>query len=306
VTASSARAQPAPERALAAERAADPAVARAAWQAVAAEQHGSRDAAHARTRLEWLAARSEGDLAPLASLMRYQVTPLEERTIEVASAFAQVVEEMPEGRVRVESRAAVADDLLRLGALSHARAVFEAQLRDGLAGEAERRGARDGVARALARGGDQRGALDYLERDGLAAGGTYEALRRERLVRVSTPFAAAALGLYVLLSLALGLRALARGGAAAARAAWAPQRAAAALWIALGPALLAAWYDDEAADTFLALCAGTLLLTALGSIAGRAVAGRAGRAALSALAVLAHLALAWWVLLGSGGLVSFL
>ncbi|UJR82440.1 hypothetical protein [Sandaracinus amylolyticus] len=303
--ATAASAQDIVERATRAEREGDPIAARDAWRAVLDERAGSRIAARARTRLAWIEARAEGDYAPLAALWRFQNLALDARTREVVIEFATATDGMPAGPVRREARVVVGEDLLRVGEIARAQASFEALLGDADATEPERAAARDGIARAMARTGDRRAAITYLERSGLEGGSTHASLARAELERRTTPIAVAIIALFGVITIGLGAHTLRRAGAGVLRATYSPARMLGALWIALGPVALATRYDDEATDTFLALATGTLVVVALAALAAAGVTQTRARIGLATLAVAAELAVAWLVLLRSGGLISF-
>ena len=292
-------------RATAAERAAEPVLARAEWQRVIALEPGSRLARRAEGRIAWIDARAEADFAPLRALMAHLETPVDARDARVVAAFEEVVVHMPEnGLVRRESRQALLEDWLRLEDATRALAAARAWEREAQSATEERL-ATEAVARALALGGARDEAIETLDAAGLSERSTRGELARQALDAWSRPLAIALLSMFALGAAVLGARSLRRRGRRALLDAWSLSRVGGALWIVSGPLVLATLYDDEATDTFARLALGTLLIAAAAALGTLGLPGTRGRAAWAACVVSAELALAWLVLLGSGGLVSF-
>jgi hypothetical protein len=276
------------ERAQQAEKAADPERAAALYEDALAAAPGARLARRARARLAWLAERSEGGYAPLAALLRVQNLEPEERSASIA-AFEAEVASFPEGRVKREALAIVADTHLARGDAAAAEAAYRRWLASPGLSEAERQLAASGEALARARQGRVDESIDALEAQGL--GGRAEAvyLRAERAARAIGWIAGALVAAFV----ALGL---ASGGAAGVssrglRSAFSPARLAAAAFV-LVPPLALVWLHDhrlvkQASEVVLACAAGLVLAALFGAGASlRGVSPARGRA-LAALAALA-------------------
>lgn len=287
----------------AAERAADPRRALEAYRRAIVAAPTSRLARRAEARRHWIEARSEGEFAPLASLLRLQQLRPAEVTRERIAAFEREVASFPRGRVRREARAVIAGAWLdRIRDARAAERAHRAWLAEPDLEPTEERLATAGLARSRAALGDVRGGAETLERAGFGGSSDARALRDQARREVGETIAYAVLLAFLVLAMALGgwrgLR------PAALKRALTPARVALAAWTLVVPALLAREYDHATEDTFVV--AG-LLFAAVLLVAGIAGAGlveseapRGRRIAVAAGAAAAALA-AGYLALGYAG-----
>lgn len=278
-----------------AERGADPAAALAAWERVVALGPTSRPAARARRRIEWLRERSEGDFVPLAALMRFRA--LEARDAPAITAFEEVVRGMPPGRVRIESRHAIATELVAIHEPERAIETWRALLEEPDLRGSDAALAREGIARALRAAGREDEAIALLEQSGMDRTWMHDQLVAERRRAFGVPIATALLAAYLALALALAAPGMRRAPLATLRRALSPGKLLAAAWVTLGPWAIAHAYDDEASDTFGLLAGGSVSVLVITSIVGVALGDtpRSRRVALAIATVLAVLAVGYLV-----------
>lgn len=292
--------------ALDAEAEADPERALAAWRAVALAAPTSRDASRARRRIAWIEERSGTGWSGLAALMRGQSAPPEERTTGFVEALAREADALPPGRARIELRALIAGEWLRLGENERAIEAYRVAAEEPGARESERRMAEEGHARALVASGRAPEAMRTLEDAGLGGGSVHAELARARRRAVAVPIAWAAIALFAVLAVVLAAPGLRAGPGRVLRRALGPARMLAGAWVLLAPLAIASAYDHEASDTFSLLAAGLAPVLALASIAGSAArAHGARRIALATATVLAVLAVGYLVGDRAGPLLSF-
>jgi len=239
-----------------------------------AEDPSAPFARTARARADWIAARAEGDFAPLARVEAVRRDRARLGDAAAAAAWEEELERFPAGRVRVEARALLADALWnRLGQPSRAAGVLERVLADPAA---------DAVTRGIAlqqvvdihRG---RGDLAAARAAVLRYPEVNPGLRREvlRVARRET-LRWAALGALGTIALATGA-ALARAGRRAGQAGEAVRTAAhplvvgVALYVGAAGAIAARVHGGADPRPFLWLGIGALAV---------AVSARALRAAL--------------------------
>lgn len=295
------------QQAAEAEREADPALAASRYRQLIEADPTSRLAGRARRRLAWLEARAEGDYRPLAAFLRVRDLRPAERTAAVLAPFETEVRAFPEGTVARESWALLGESWLRLDEPARAEAAFESLLAQPGHTESERVLAHTGIARARAASDGAAAGAEVLERAGLEASATHQALAREAWRGPGRAVAVAILAVFVLAVFALGRRALVEREVL--RRAFAPARLAAGAFVALVPWLLASRYDHDAYDTFGLVAAGGAAILALASLGGAAASkrgvARRRRWALAALAALAYGALGWLALDHADQLLSF-
>jgi tetratricopeptide (TPR) repeat protein len=293
--------------ALRAEREGDPERALAAYHEVIAHGGGKRLARRAKDRAAWLEARalSEGDTwAALRAYLRFTNEP--NRSAELIAAYEAELDSLPHGLSRREGRHAVAEAWFSAGEHERAERAFRALLVEPRLAERERRLAVTGVTRAIAARGHHREAIEWLEASQVDDPELAEGLGSELRAKVGIPWALAVLATFTLAaSLVTRGRWLApRVLAAAARPGVWPL----ALYLLIGPGLIAATYDHEALDTFVTLMLFTLpvlFITRSAALALPRHATTAARATLLFSSVLAHVAAGYLVLAVHGHALSF-
>jgi hypothetical protein len=286
-----------------AEARAAPREALAAWHALVDGASTSRLARRGRERIAWLEARGEGNYAPLAALMAFLGTTPATRTAEVVGAFERTTDAMPAGRVRIESRIAVASEWARLGDLERARRQWQEALDDPELTPGEGTLVRESMARALVDLGHADAAMDELDAAGMQDTSLRRfALRRERAVTL-VPLSWSLFALFVIVAMAI----VARSGRAAdtLRALAAPRRLAIALYAGGGPALIVAWWGDEALLAFAAFVPVAFVIVIASFAVGIATDDRRARAVSTALALAATVAGAYLVLEAYGEALPF-
>ncbi|MFO0564095.1 MAG: hypothetical protein U0263_00455 [Polyangiaceae bacterium] len=262
----------------------------------------SRLARRARSRIEYLGARSEGGFAPLGELLRAQ------RSADDPAALAHFeakVSGFPGGRVRREARALIADAYLRLDRPIDAVRAHRAWLAEPNLDEADWRRATTGLARARARLGDLTGSLEVLRARGLGAGeeATYVELSLVR--RWARPLSATIVTAFVLGVLRLALR---RRPRKLLSRALSPARLLAASWVMGIPAVLAFLHRPETWRAMSAFVPGALAVAAAASLAGTCLSPgeRRLRLALAAAAIAAQVGVAYFAFDSSGALFGWL
>lgn len=265
----------------------DPAGALEAWREVVRLGPGSRMSARAGRRITWLEERAEDHFEPLQALLAFQQRS--DRSLEAADAFSRVVEAMPAGRVRIESRLALAQAFGTLGATERATAIYRAVLDEPNLREDEASLSRDELAGVIASGGDVDAALRELESSGLGDSARHGVLMRGARRRFLEPMAWAFVALFVVV-IVFGIHRV-RGVARARAALSDPWAIATCILVAVGPYVIARWIGDEATGAFAVLGLANLLGMALAFAAGGAFRGAPPHTirALSFTAVLAAL-----------------
>lgn len=292
-----------------AEREADPARALTSYRFLVASTPRTRWHRRAERRIAWIQARSEGGFAPLAALMEMQRLSRRELTIARLRGFERKVRLFPEGIVRRESRALLAEAWLRRfgrareGLLAHEAWLIEPGLRPG-----ERHRAAWGAAQARVALGDARTALARWNEMGIDAPVERAWLRAAAVAQTGRPIAWAVIVLFVVVSLGLGRRELL--GRSALRRAFSAPRLGAASWAGVVPVLIAWQYDSSLLGRFACTAAAAMAPVATCSWVAAAQsergAGRGERWALAVVTVLAVLgagflvterfgALSWWL-----------
>lgn len=293
-------------RARAAERRFEYAAARDGYRELMATHRGHRLAARAQQRDAWIEARAvEGELAPLSRLMRWASAPVER---QATRDYAEEAESLPPGRLRRDAWSRLTRAAIELGdeelAIEYAARNLAAA-EDG--SESERFAARRLQADALELAGADE-ALDELLAGPLAGSGL--AAARESAVRRAQlePFLWGALLGWLLVLIATVVRSP-RPPAGRARAVWQGGRAAAAPAALLAvPSLIAAAYDEEAADTFGLLWTTLTLVLTMSIVVSAQLPARAGRrrVVLGVATVLAVAASSALVLITRGlGVIGF-
>lgn len=179
----------------------------ALYEAVVNAGPSSRLAARATDRLRWLSERSEGEFAPLMSLLRFR-NQADHRSPERLAAFAKELETFPPGRVRREARALVANAWLsQPERTQNAMDMFEAWAAEPDLEPAEVGLAAGGSARARAILGDVSGGLQRLKEAGMVGQPELRRMRWEVAERVALPTAWTLLGLYFVAATIAVLRA---------------------------------------------------------------------------------------------------
>ncbi|MCC6214594.1 MAG: hypothetical protein IT376_06980 [Polyangiaceae bacterium] len=240
-----------------------------AWREAASAEPGTRLGARARARAEYLAARQEGDFAPLVALEQMRRRPQGEVRAPLVEAFTEEVEAMPRGRVRVEARGVVAEAWLRsLKEPRRAVTAFEAWIAEPGIESGEEKLAVLGLAQARAELGEYSASFELLREAGLDRLIVASRLRVASVRGWATPLAIAAIAGFIAAGLWLGGRRLLR------RATWtrafAPARLAVGAW-ALGVPLALAWLHRY--ETWRGLSLALPLMAAL--LAGASVFGAA-------------------------------
>jgi hypothetical protein len=272
-------------RAESAEDHADPRAALSAWHEVVTRWPTSRLASRARTRIAWIEARSEGDYEPLAAMMAFVDSAPSERTTASVEGFARTVDAMPAGRVRAESRVAIAGDWQRLGETQRALDAWQAALDDPDLDPGVRNLIHESMARTRADAGDLDGALDTLDAEGLARSDLARLTARRLRIATGLPIAWSVLALYGLLLAFV----IARGRAHLARA-LTPLRVAIALTIGVGPYLVVRWWGDDSLSAFAAFAPVSVIVVVAGFAAGAATELPRLRAAVAIASLAAALA----------------
>ena len=274
-----------------AEREARPAEALADYRAVMQSAPGSRLASRARARVEWLEARSDDELRPLAALLAFQHRDPSERTASVVAAFEETTDAMPPCLVRGEARLAVAGDWSRLGETERALRAWEAALADPSVPASDRDLVRESMARVRMESGDLEGALGQLEDDGLSRLTLHHVLARR--IRAAT-WVPVSIAIVVSFLLAVVV-ATARSGRSreALRSLATPLRVAIALVLGAGPYAIVAWWGDESVGAFEAFAPVAVAVLLLAFLAAEVLPSARARAGMGALAVLATVAAAY-------------
>lgn len=275
-----------------AEDRAQPVEAIDAWRHLIEVAPTSRLAGRGRTRIAWMEARSEGDYAPLATMMAYLGRGPAERGEDVVAAFERAASTMPPGRVRAESRMAIASDWQRLGDATRARTAWELALGDPALEAGERTLVRETMARARMESGDPAGAMDELEDADLEGLSLHETAARRLRIATWVPVSYGVLATFALVVLAL----IARSGRTKAvlgslRAE--PLRVVIALVVGLGPYAIVRWWGDESLGAFEALAPFSFAIVLASYLAAEATERRELRALVAVLAITSALAAAY-------------
>jgi len=279
-------------RAEAAEADVDPEEARDAWQHVIDVAPTSRLASRARTRIAWIEARSEGDYAPLATLMAFLDRAPAERDAAVIGTFTDQVDAMPAGTVRAEARLAIAGEWMRLGETERALAAWQAALDDPDLPAGDRDLVHESMARTRMNAGDLQGTLDELDDADLGTVSLHHAAERRLRAETWVPIAYGTLAAFVLAVIALVARSGRRAEALRAMRD-APLRLVVAGLLALGPYAIVRWWGDDSIDAFLAFAPCSFVIVVLSYAAGEATETRALRLGVGAFAIVAALASAY-------------
>ncbi len=291
-------------RAQAAEEAADPRTALEDWRRVLAATPGSRLGGRARTRIAWLEARDEADYVPLAGLMRFLGLPPAERDAGVIENFEREISAMPPGVVRAEARVAVAGEWDRLDDSERAIAAWQAALADPDLEEGDRGLVLESLAQARMVGGDLPGAIAELDAADLGSTPLHRFASRRLRAATWLPVAASVVCLFFLVVAVLVFRS-GRAVEVLASLKRAPLRIAVAILMGAGPALVVAWWGDDASAAFAAFapCSTAIVLGAF--LAGEATDARSARALVGVLAIAASLAGAYVSVVAYGEALPF-
>lgn len=280
-------------RAQAAERQHDPRSAERLYQQAVALAPTARLARRARARLRWLRARSEGDYAPLAALMKFQTTP--RRTLDDATlrAFEQTVHAFPQGRVRCESLAVIAAGYLYGTGDARSALVSYRAWRDcpGIS-DGDRVRATAGAAAARERLDGIAASLDEIDGAGLGARPEAVRLRSQIIGRTGSWLCIVALVSFLLLGFASG------GWAGLApsrlRRALSLRRVGVAVWVLATPLLLMWFYDRRVAMQLMYVAAACTVVVLLAALIGAGLetkqASTGWRNAMATLAAVATFA----------------
>jgi hypothetical protein len=251
------------KKARAREAAFEPASAAALYARAIEADPGSRTAQRAKSRLDWLKARSEGDFEPLAELMRMQALRPAERTAGALRSFGEQVRTFPSGTVKRESLAYLARAYARdVGDQEAALSAYERWLAAPGLTEAERQLAESGAALSRA----ALGRADESEAK-LAAGGLDDRaeavmLRAARIGKQGSWVAAGLLVLFLAAGLGLG----GHRGLRELKAALGARRLAVAVYL-LAPPLCMVWLYDWRLLPQLAMvvgaCASVMLVASI-------------------------------------------
>ncbi len=265
-------------------------------RACIARAPGSRWAARASDRIEWIRARSEGDFAPLARLERVRRDPTLSSDPEAVATLAREADAFPPGLVRVEARLLVAEAWLgRLDRPADAERVLRLVESDPSADPLTARlAARELVDSAIARGALEAATADaeaYANRLDPRFVAHVRRLGRRRALRYA---AMGELLLFAVLSALAVVRAVRRsalGDVARALRGFAPVAALFGAYVAGVGGFLASRYDSGSAAPFLWLGAVTVPLVLCARVWSAAGApngaARGVRAILSAASVFA-------------------
>lgn len=285
------------------EDAAEPREALDAWQHVATARPGSRIASRARERISWLSTRSEGDFAPLAALMRFTSLARRARDDAAVSSFEAQIDAMPDGRVRIEARLAVAGDWARLGDTERALAAWERLLDEPGLEESERELVHESMARARMDAGDATGALAELEAANLEDTGLHHIAARAQRAVYLVPIAwSVVVGFAFVVVLAVVRSRAARTVLAAA---FSRSRLVLALWIGVVPWSIARAWADESSAALAAAGVAMAAIVVASFVLGEALAGSRWRALAASLAVLASIAAAYLAVVYRGEALPF-
>lgn len=287
----------------AAERDADPVRARTLYREAYEADPGSRLARRAEARLLHIEERSEGDLRPLAALLRARrdIDTLDRASLD---RFEQEVAAFPPGRVRRESLSILADAWARRFA-DHDRALaaYAALLADPALEGNERLLAERGRGLALANGGRISEAIAALAHHRNAYRLAPEAVhvRAMQVMRFGEPLSHLLLAAFVMSALLLGgWRGLRRSSL---RRMLGPGRVAMWALAVLPPLLMASAFDYTLWPQAPLLAAGCAAVVALAAVAGEGL--RASGASLLRRRLVASLAaascVAWAFLVAARG-----
>ncbi len=279
-------------RAQAAEDRAEPAEALEAWRQLIEVAPASRLAGRARARIAWMQARSEGDYAPLRAMMAFLALAPAARGEAVVAAFDRVTNEMPEGRVRAESRLAVGGEWARLGETERALAAWQLALDDPRLAPDERDLVRESMARARMDAGDLAGAIDGLDDANLGGLSIHETATRRLRAATWVPIAYGLFGTFVLLVLGLVIQS-GRVREIALTLEESPLRIVIALAVGLGPLAIVWWWGDDSLGAFEAFAPCSFAIVLLSFLAGEATERADARVAVGVMAIVAALATAY-------------
>jgi hypothetical protein len=272
-----------------AERAHDPAEAERLYAAAVEAGPNAREARHARRRLAWLRARSEGDYEPLRLLMRLRsrapsLSELDE-AVERVRAF-------PGGHVQREAWAVIGDGYAAQGEHERALGAYRAWLESPGLSEGEREIAHSKAALSRARVDGVLPSIRDMRRVGLDHRAEVVLLRARWLSAIGGPIAITVIAIFA----ALGLW-LTRGrGLGRLREALAPRRLGLALWLCCGPVFLVRIYDRQLVPQIAMVMAALAAALLLAAIVGEGRAEPRWRKVLAFLGASAVLAAAFLAL----------
>lgn len=291
----------------AAEEQADPINALRSYRSVVAEDTKGRLARRAQTRIAWLEARSEANYMPLRALMTMQQLPRPLFTKERLIAFEREARAFPQGPVRRESRALIANAWLeRFHDYAQAERAHWAWLQEpGLDG-ATRQLAVVGLARCFVARGDLETALAIVEKYGSPDMPEAVELARQVQRQKGRVIAWGVLGVFLL----AGILSARRTTGLVQRLAW---RRLGLLSFVISAALfgLAAFiayeYDSVTLDTFTRLTLGLTAVLFVSHVFAAALhddASNRVRRGLAVLAMLSSLAVGYLVLAADAGTLA--
>jgi hypothetical protein len=265
-------------------------------QACVAAGPGTRWAARASERIEWLQARSEGGFVPLARLERVRRDPALARDPVAIEALARDADTFPPGNVRVETRMLVAEAWLgRMGRPGDAIAELREVSNEARADPLTIRLAERELVDAMAANGDiAAAAAEALTHTNLLDPGF---LRRVNMLlrrRWERRIAVTLLATFLALATAAIVRAQRRmmlAPAAHALRGLVPIALPFVVFVALGGGVLASQYESGNAQPFVLLGAAALPLLlvtrAWSAVGSQRPVARVSRAVLCGATVLA-------------------
>ncbi len=275
-----------------AEDRAEPIDALDAWQHVIDVGPTSRLAGRARTRIAWIRARDEAGYGPLRAMMAFLARAPSARDEAAVAAFEATTAAMPAGRVRGESRLAVAGEWARLGEQERAHAAWAAALDDPSVEPSARTLVLESMARSRMDAGDLAGAIDELDAADLGGLSLHDVASRRLRAATWVPVSYGVLATFVLVVLVLVARS--RRALAALRSLLAaPLRVVIAAVLAFGPLAIVAWWGDESQGAFEAFAPWSFAIVLLSFLAAESTEARAARAGVGVLAIAAALAAAY-------------
>lgn len=278
-----------------------------AFESVIADDPSSRQARRARARLQWIKERGERSYGPLSALQRFRTLEISRRDAEHVTAFALLVDAMPEGRVRLESLRIVAAEWMRLGDPSRAAALYERLSNEDLLAASERSSVVGDWAAALRAAGREEQAIALLSGANMSSTARSRQMVNERTARWAIPLALTILFLTLVCSVGFALR---RDTRETLMRAFSKVTLLRIAYVTVVPWLIATAYDDETSDTFgwLALGVGFVLVCAE-LVAARFQAKRPApntKMAFGTLMFAAMMSVAYLVLWKSGNVLGVL
>lgn len=297
------------DKAQRAERASRPAAALRLYRSALAVDPGSRLARRARTRIEYLSARSAGGSKPLAELMHFRQLPRSQLTPAALEAFERRVDTFPPGPVRREARETIAELwYYHFKRPVQAVGAFRRWLAEPGLSNAEWVMATTGLALARADLGNVYSSVKALKAAGLGHRTETDFLEVRALRTWMLPLALTLIGAFIVLGFALGgWRGFSVGGL---RRAFSPGRVLLALYT-LGVPYVAAHSHRpitwRTVELLVPLSAALLLMTSIFSAGLADAKGRLGlRRALAVLGAAAQAGVCYIAADHAGLLVSLL